>query len=185
MAPRADETLELLAAFAPPPDPTAADSVARTVALLGRGVRAFDRARYDPGHITASALVLAPDGDAVLLVHHERLERWLQPGGHIEPGDATVGAAARREVLEETGLRLPDLEASLVAVDVHEIPAARGEPAHHHHDLMFAFFTDDTPTGGSARAEWWPVARVRALPGDPALLRAVDRAVGTTSRKGW
>ena len=64
----------------------------------------FSRSRFDPGHFTVSALVLPPDGSSLLMIFHTKLGRWLQPGGHVEPSDADLQAAARREVVEETGL---------------------------------------------------------------------------------
>jgi 8-oxo-dGTP pyrophosphatase MutT (NUDIX family) len=144
------------------------------------------RTRFQPGHVTASGLVLSEDADAVLLVFHGRLERWLQPGGHLEPSDASVVAAARREVGEETGIRLDDgLEPRLVGVDVHDIPAARGEPAHRHHDLMFGFVSPrhaPRPGPGVLRAEWCAVDRLAELGVDDPLRRALARARGGGSR---
>ena len=58
----------------------------------------FGRARFDPGHFTASAFVLAPDRRAILEVHHAKLGRWLQPGGHVESADDSLVSAAHREV---------------------------------------------------------------------------------------
>jgi 8-oxo-dGTP pyrophosphatase MutT (NUDIX family) len=100
----------------------------------------FSRDQFTPGHITCTGLVLLPAGDAVLLVHHRRLDRWLLPGGHVEPEDLTIADAARREVVEETGALLdPDPSPRLIGIDVHGIPPAKGEPYHLHHDLLFAF----------------------------------------------
>ncbi|TGZ18016.1 DNA mismatch repair protein MutT [Streptomyces sp. S816] len=39
----------------------------------------------------------------VLLVHHNRFDKWVPPGGHIEPGESFAGTAVR-EFKEETGL---------------------------------------------------------------------------------
>ena len=64
----------------------------------------FSREQFTPGHVTCTGLVLAPDGERLLLVHHRRLDRWLLPGGHVEPDDAAIWHAARREVTEETGV---------------------------------------------------------------------------------
>jgi 8-oxo-dGTP pyrophosphatase MutT (NUDIX family) len=54
-------------------------------------------------HFTASAFVLNAHRE-VLLVHHQKLDVWLYPGGHIEFGE-TPDDAALREVAEETGIR--------------------------------------------------------------------------------
>jgi 8-oxo-dGTP pyrophosphatase MutT (NUDIX family) len=113
-------------------------------------------------------------------VFHARLRRWLQPGGHLEPTDDSIVAAARREVLEETGVIVdagPDTR--LVAVDVHDIPAGRGEPAHRHHDLMFGFVARGwapLADGGALRAAWCPVDRLGDFAVDEPLRRAVARA---------
>ena len=97
-------------AFDPAGNPRATWSRARLLSLLREHPRPLERTSYDPGHVTASGLVLSPDGSSVLLVLHRRLGRWLQPGGHLEPGDPDIAAAARREVREETGLTPPSPE---------------------------------------------------------------------------
>jgi 8-oxo-dGTP pyrophosphatase MutT (NUDIX family) len=100
----------------------------------------FSRGHFTPGHITCTGLVLAPDGERVLLIHHRRLDRWLLPGGHVEAEDAEIGDAARREVTEETGVALlANAAPPLCGVDVHGIPAKGPEPYHLHHDLLFHF----------------------------------------------
>ncbi|MFI1709832.1 NUDIX hydrolase [Streptomyces griseoruber] len=77
------------------------------------------------GHVTASALVIDPARARVLLTLHKKLRMWLQMGGHCEPGDATLAAAALREGAEESGiggLRL--LPGGPVRLDRHETPCA-------------------------------------------------------------
>lgn len=92
------------------------------------------------GHITGSAWVLHPKGDSVLLIHHKKLDRWLQPGGHVDETDETIWATARRELVEETGLEDVTMPSNHVFdVDVHEIPARGEVPAHFHYDLRFLF----------------------------------------------
>jgi len=94
-----------------------------------------------PGHLTGSAWILSPDHASVLLVHHRKLGRWLQPGGHAD-GDADLFQVAIREAQEETGLRSfttrpgGDPPAPL-DLDIHEIPAHGGEPPHLHLDVRF------------------------------------------------
>ena len=63
----------------------------------------FDRGIVS-GHLTASAVVVSAEGDRVLLLHHRKLDRWLQPGGHGDPGETSAEAVALREAHEETGL---------------------------------------------------------------------------------
>ncbi|MBI1226450.1 MAG: NUDIX domain-containing protein [Bacteroidetes bacterium] len=92
------------------------------------------------GHLTGSAWVLHPKGDRVLLIHHKKLDRWLQPGGHVDEQDETIWATAHRELVEETGLRDVSMPSNqLFDVDVHEIPARKEEPAHFHYDMRFLF----------------------------------------------
>jgi 8-oxo-dGTP pyrophosphatase MutT (NUDIX family) len=106
--------------------------------ILEHTAAPFSRAQFTPGHITCTGLVICYG--ELLLVHHRRLDRWLLPGGHVEPGDAEIWDVARREVIEETGVVLqPDPRPRLISVDVHGIPPGKGEPYHLHHDLLFAF----------------------------------------------
>jgi 8-oxo-dGTP pyrophosphatase MutT (NUDIX family) len=186
--PTVAEVRALLDAFTPGSNGRAARSLARVRELLDRVADPFARTMYEPGHLTASGVVLSPDRGAVLLVYHRRLRRWLQPGGHIEAADPTVAAAARREVLEETGIdTVPDTDPVLVGVDVHEIPAARGEPSHWHHDLAVAFHASDTrlnPAEEIRDAVWCAVGELDRYEVDDALRASVKRALhlgGTAS----
>jgi 8-oxo-dGTP pyrophosphatase MutT (NUDIX family) len=118
------------------------DGVSHELALgaLGNERPMWLRSEFEPGHFTVSAFVVSPDGGSLLLIHHAKLGRWLQPGGHLERYDTSVEAAARREVLEETGLGdLRVLGAGLMRIDAHEIPEHRSEPTHMHLDLGLGF----------------------------------------------
>ena len=105
--------------------------------LLQCSERPFERDQFEPGHITATTLVLNQRADSILLVHHRRLDRWLLPGGHIEPGDATIFDAACREAIEETSVQLePDFTPYVAGFDVHGIPSNGKELYHLHHDIL-------------------------------------------------
>jgi 8-oxo-dGTP pyrophosphatase MutT (NUDIX family) len=168
----------LTSTFSPVDDDRTKWSLDRVEHLLDTCRVPFLRSSYDPGHITASGLVLTPRRDAVLLVYHERLARWLQPGGHIEPSDTSVVDAARREVIEETGIRVNDVAATLVAIDVHEIPATEVEPTHLHHDFMFRFLLRRPASPAPDHpAVWCAIPELERYNVDEPLHRGVARAL--------
>jgi len=136
-----------------------------------------------PGHVTGSAFVVSPDLRHCLLVHHRKLGCWLQPGGHAD-GDPDLAGVALREAREETGLarlrfaseagqRLP------FDLDVHDIPAFGGEPAHEHHDVRFLLIADplETPVASaeSNAVRWFDREKLRDLGVDASLLRMSDK----------
>jgi 8-oxo-dGTP pyrophosphatase MutT (NUDIX family) len=101
-----------------------------------------------PGHVTGSAIVLAPDESHLLLLRHRALGLWLQPGGHLDPGEKPPQAALR-ELREETGLVAVERESAAdlpLHIDVHPIPTnpAKGEPAHWHYDFQYLFHARET-----------------------------------------
>jgi 8-oxo-dGTP pyrophosphatase MutT (NUDIX family) len=134
------ELRELVAAWSDPSDGEAMKSQELILRLLDHTAEPYSRHQYQPGHVTCTGMVLHPDRDAVLLVHHRRLNRWLLPGGHVEGEDLSVWHAARREVAEETSVMLDASAKPYVAgLDVHGIPSNGIEPYHLHHDVIVGF----------------------------------------------
>ena len=144
----------------------------RFLAELDRLARPCDE-DADPVHVTASAVIVGRRGTVLHL--HRRLHKWMQPGGHVDPGESPP-EAARRESLEETGLAAvhPPTGPRLVHIDVHE--AALG---HTHLDLRYLLLgPDDDPNpapGESPECRWfeWDAARSVA---DESLQGALDQA---------
>lgn len=172
------EPLRDLLARHPPADAAEAAHLDAMAALLEVPGDPFSRDHWVPGHFTASAFVLSPGGEEVLLIFHGKLHRWLQPGGHVDPTDADVVAAARREVAEETGLTDLDVLAPLHDVDIHEIPARERDPVHRHFDLrvLFRARTRAVEAGSDAQGvRWIPLDAVAAVDSDASVLRAVAK----------
>lgn len=116
--------------------------------------RLRERAPFDAtarlDHLTASALVVSRAG--VVLHQHRRLGRWLQPGGHVEPGESPI-AAAVREVREETGLVAAPVSEVIFHVDRHP-----GPRQHLHFDLRYVLVTTPasfSPAEGESREVAW------------------------------
>lgn len=113
-----------------------AEHHAALLALLERGEDVFTRGHFEPGHVTASCYVIDAEG-RLLLHRHRRLGRWLQMGGHLEAGESPSDAALR-EAAEESGLEhLEFVVDRIFDIDVHGIPAAKGEPDHRHFDVRY------------------------------------------------
>jgi 8-oxo-dGTP pyrophosphatase MutT (NUDIX family) len=158
-----------------PVDDREARSQAEFLAALDRLERPCDE-HADPTHVTASGVVIGTRG--VLLHRHKRMGIWLQPGGHIEPGE-TPEEAVLREVYEETGLTLahPPEGPQLVHVDVHAAPKG-----HTHLDLRYLLTAgDDDPTPPAHESQdvrWftWDEAIAAADPGMAGILRSLRRS---------
>ncbi len=144
------------------------------------------------GHLTASAWVLNETGTHAALVHHRKLNRWLQPGGHVEDADATWRAAAQREVSEETGLAQFIAQPSkdeLFDVDVHPIPARKDEPEHVHYDLRYLFVASVDATAENTLminadeahdCRWFALAE---LVNDPTMEPSMRRMIELSIRR--
>lgn len=148
----------IVSAYRDPSNGEALKSRELILQLVDCSPEPFSRNQFSPGHITCTGLVLGTDPEKLLLVHHRRLDRWLIPGGHIDPQDEWTWDTARREVIEETGVAMrPEPVPLLASMDVHGIPSNRREPYHLHHDLIFGFraTSDDVLVSPESRAVVW------------------------------
>ncbi|MCQ9133283.1 MULTISPECIES: NUDIX hydrolase [Streptomyces] len=124
------------------------------------------------GHVTASALVIDPEQGRVLLTLHKKMRMWLQMGGHCEPVDESLAAAALREATEESGVAgLTLLPGGPVRLDRHATPCAW------HYDVQYAA----TAPAGAVEAisdesldlRWFPYAQVAEV-ADESVVRLVE-----------
>lgn len=138
------------------------------------GPTVFTRAHL-AGHFTGSAFVVSADGQRALLLHHSKLQRWLQPGGHAD-GDTDLASVALREAEEETGLAGLRVDADIFDLDRHTIPARGAEPEHQHWDVrhLVRCTSDETPriNSESKAFAWRDIAE---LAGDGSLDPSIRR----------
>ncbi len=162
--------------------PTPAEETYRTRMLaLCDTPSPLNRKQYTPGHFTASAFILSPDNRALLLIYHRKLERWLQPGGHIESDDLNLLDAAQREAQEECRLAATDLTAlssEPFDIDIHTIPAHKNEPAHEHFDVRYLFRCHHLKASagdGVLDLRYVRLEDVKTMQSDASVMRAVSR----------
>lgn len=121
------------------------------------------------GHITGSCWLLNHTNDKALLLHHTKLDRWFQLGGHCD-GDSNVLEVAIKEAQEESGIMdiVPVLE-GIFDLDIHLIPANHKDKAHYHYDIRFLLkVTKDLPTQANieSKALKWISKNIEDLPTD-------------------
>lgn len=173
-----EEAIRSAVARLRPVDRREARSKATFLAELDRLPRPLDE-HADPTHVTTSAVVVGPRG--VLLHRHKRLGVWMQPGGHIDAGEAPEDAVLR-EVIEETGVEVthPFGGPRIVHVDVHA-----GGRGHTHLDVRYLLEAGDVdpspPPGESQEVRWYSWDRALAI-ADAGLVGAL-RAVSPTPRR--
>lgn len=145
------------------------------------------------GHITASGFLLSRNGGNLAVVKHKYLNRYLQPGGHVEADDETFVDSAIREINEETGFGLfrqihahsdPRLPFD---IDTHEIPPnpIKNEPRHLHHDFRYVFIAESEVDPAHCRGEtewlWRPMAVAME---EPSFVFVLSKLLGAGSRAG-
>ncbi|XVN40294.1 MAG: NUDIX hydrolase [Rickettsia endosymbiont of Argas persicus] len=130
------------------------------------------------GHFTASAFLLNSDETKFLLMHHKKLNKWLQLGGHCESDD--ILAEAMREAREESGINeIVAISDNIFDIDVHYIPQSSKEPSHYHYDIRFLLKTIDNDNfiknNESYKLKWFSFSKYPQL--DIELDRSVSRMI--------
>ncbi len=153
--------------------------VARYQRFVADNMDCFERSLLI-GHVTGSALILDNQCERVLLTHHRKLNRWLQPGGHAD-GDVDVARVAMKEAEEESGLAaLTFLTDNLLDVDIHTIPARKSEPEHEHFDCRFLIRSTGADTftvsDESHDLAWVSMDRITDYTDEESILRMVRKA---------
>jgi 8-oxo-dGTP pyrophosphatase MutT (NUDIX family) len=138
----------------------------------------FERTHL-PGHITGSSWIADPTHTQILLVHHAKLNKWLQPGGHAD-GDENVLRVALREAEEETGLKnLTVISETPFDVDIHLIPARKDFGEHYHYDIRFLIEADTTEpiivSEESHDVKWIPLKYLEDWNQEPSILRMKEK----------
>jgi 8-oxo-dGTP pyrophosphatase MutT (NUDIX family) len=149
-------------------------------------------------HWTASAIVLHPDSDQVLLIEHIKSGLALFAGGHVQPGE-TLAEAAAREAREETGIDAEIITGPLPACDpvtVHPSPfltieATAADPVngpHQHIDAMYIMRAASAQIGQLDRREvtgarWVSLDQMRDLNAPRELPAITEAAIAWAARQ--
>ncbi len=130
------------------------------------------------GHVTGSAWLVDEAGGSVLLTHHRKLGRWLQPGGHAD-GESDVRMVALREAEEESRLDRLEVEESIFDIDIHRIPERASEPGHLHYDVRYVVrhsgCGDYAVTEESFDLAWVPLGELDRFSRDPSVRRMGEK----------
>lgn len=159
-----------------------AGMVARTLRFIRQHQYCFNRQlRY--GHVTGSAWVVNPARTHTLLLHHRKLNLWLQPGGHAD-GDPDILQVVLKETSEESGIDLKDIKLiseNVFDVDIHTIFPSAHDERHEHFDVRFLVEIDDRleVPGNNESHEicWIPLPEVCHLNNLRSLHRMVQKTL--------
>lgn len=133
------------------------------------------------GHLTASAWITDIEQTKAVLLHHKKLDIWVQPGGHIDDADSSLETASLREATEETGLvGLKLKQSQIFDLDVHKIPARKQEPEHWHLDVRFWFAANNTDleiSDESNELAWMSAEDILNVTDEESVLRMVRKTL--------
>jgi 8-oxo-dGTP pyrophosphatase MutT (NUDIX family) len=141
----------------------------------------FERTSTE-GHVTGSAWLIDKEGERVLLMHHAKLDSWLQLGGHAD-GDSDILAVALKEAKEESGIEgIVPVQGGIFDIDIHTIPANSKDDAHKHYDIRFILQVttdEDFQVNSESKELRWIPADLSQLPSqEPSMMRMMKKWIG-------
>lgn len=156
----------------------------RMIELLSARADCFERSAL-PAHFTGSSWLESRDGANALLMHHAKIDKWVQPGGHAD-GNGDLLAVAIREAQEESGItHIEPVSSEIFDIDIHIFPAKSGEPEHLHYDVRFLLqVTSDEVEVQNAEAKElrWVGKNLSELPtSDRSIVRLFEKWISTSS----
>ena len=156
------------------------EMVDRTIDFVQSNPNCFERF-LQIGHITGSAWIIDETKQYALLMHHQKLDRWFQPGGHAD-GETNILEVAIKEATEETGLStIKILNDTIFDVDVHLIPENKKEAAHFHYDIRFLFEADKETVleinSESKELKWIKLNNIKNYNNSESILRMVRKII--------
>lgn len=158
----------------------------RMLSFVKEHENCFDR-ELAIGHITGSAWIVNPSMTKTLMLHHAKLNRWLQPGGHSD-GDPNTVNVALREASEESGVAKEDIilaKPGIFDVDIHTIPGNKKEAEHEHFDVRFLLEIDDSiplvSNDESHEVRWLDLDEVMSFNEDRSITRMLEKTKHTIS----
>ena len=170
-----DELAGIVAAIAPCDDIETAHR-ADVLAWIDSGAEIYrlEAPATPPKHLVVYAVIVDEARSSVFLIEHRKAGLWLPTGGHVDPGEHPF-AAARRELLEETGRTLPALSDTPLLLTVTETV---GNTVQRHTDVTFwygftaapeeRFILDPEECG---KGSWFDADALGGIACDPHLAR--------------
>lgn len=148
------------------------------ITFINENDNCFER-ELEKGHITGSSWLLNKQGDKALLMHHMKLNKWFQPGGHAD-GDSDILAVAIKEAQEESGINaIEAVDGNIFDIDIHLIPENKKDKSHFHYDIRFLLQVksdEELSNNGEAKElRWLNRDDVVALTKEESVVRMVRK----------
>ncbi len=154
--------------------------VDRTLRFIEAHQDCFNR-HLAHGHVTGSAWVVNPARSHTLMLHHRKLDRWFQPGGHAD-GDPDMLQVVLKETSEESGIDINNiklLSEGIFDIDIHTIYPSAHDDRHEHFDIRFLVEIDDRldipGNDESHQITWIPLTQVMHYNNMRSLYRMVRK----------